>query len=104
MTTAARSVRHRSPEAIEVAEMLRRYPRLEPRENAKLAEAFKGLPLRDVALMTSSESLRPGLDAFRRDQETRIGPQFFYYLMFIGLSLAILVAVVWGLWVTSPGG
>jgi hypothetical protein len=60
--------------AKEVGDLLRRYPALEPRESERLLESFKALTLLDLAMMTSDESLRAPLDAFRRDHKRQLRP------------------------------
>jgi hypothetical protein len=103
MTDFARSARTISPLADEVAGLLWRYDRLRPHETERLLDAFKRLTALDVALMTSDEALRGRLDAFRRDHKSQLRPPLWHVALFLGTPVAMLAAVIWGLWQTAGG-
>jgi len=94
MTDVTRSMRPVSPLANEVAELLRRYPRLHAGESERLLEAFKALTILDLALMTSDETLRARLDAFREDHKRQLRPPLLHFVWFLALPILLLVAAV----------
>ena len=95
MTELTRSRRPMSPLANEVAEMLRRYPRLHAWESAKLLVGFKALTVLDQALMTTDDALRAGLDAFRLDHKRQLRPPLSHYALFLALPVLMLAAAIW---------
>jgi hypothetical protein len=90
--------------ASEVVDLLRRYPGLGHQEGERLLEAFKELPIFERALMTSDETLRAALDAFRRDHRRELQPPFWQPVLLLGMPVSMLIAVIWGLWMTAVGG
>ncbi len=93
-----------SPLASEAADLLRRYARLEGPESERLLEAFKGLTIFELAMMTSDETLRPALDAFRRDHRRQLRPPIWQPVLFLCMPVTMLIAAIWGLWLTATGG
>lgn len=92
-----------SPLESEVADLLRRYPKLERGESERLLESFRALTILELALMTSDEKLRSALDAFRRDHKRQLRPPFWHPILFLGMPASMLVALLWGLWTTAFG-
>ena len=93
-----------SPHGLEVRDLLRRYPRLEPRESERLLEAFKSLTILELGLMMSDESLRARLDAFVKDHRRELRAPFWHPIVFLGMPVSILILLVYGLWQTAVGG
>ncbi len=69
-----------------------------------MLESFKALPLLDVALLTTDEKVRKGLDSFRRDHRHEFRPPLWQYLVFAALPGAYLAACAWALWSALFGG
>ena len=87
----------------EVEDLLRRYPALEPAEGERLLDAFKSLTLLQRALMTSDETLRSRLDAFERDHKRQLRPPSWHHFVILGMPVSMLLAALWGLWLTAIG-
>lgn len=86
-----------------VAELLLRYPDLEPGELDRLIAGFRALPMLDQALMTADDRIRPRLDAFQRDHAPALRPPLWQYLVFLSVPGALLLALAWGLWRAAAG-
>lgn len=104
MTDATLAARPKSAQVLEVTQLLRRYPELEPAELKRLVAMFRTLPILDVALMTTDELVRPRLDAFRRDHKHELRPPPYYYLIVLAVPVAMVIALSFGFWRTAIGG
>lgn len=104
MTDTIHAAPRASPEAAAVARLLRHYPRLDRPQMERLRQAFGALSILDMALLTTDETLRAKLDAFRRDHRPLFRPPASHYLAFLAIPGGLLIAMGWGLWTAAIGG
>lgn len=81
--------------ASEVASLISRYPNLSETELARLINLYRALPILDMALMMSDQSLAPKLDGFVNDHRRRLRAPVKEYAMLLIIGLAGIAVVLW---------
>lgn len=96
--TTHEEVRGVRAERERVAASLARYPNVSRHETSEILHFLRTGRHLDVGLLTSSEQLRPNLDAFMRDHQRHFGVSWREGVLVVGaiLALLLLLALAWG--------
>ena len=81
--------------ALEVEQLLDRYPALDEDELSTLIARWPHVPPRDAALMLADQGLARKLDAFHRDHGHRMVQPLRGLLPFLLVPIVALVAALW---------
>lgn len=80
-----------------VADLLSRYPKVTDDESAEILTFLRTGRHLDVGLLTSSEALKPNLDAFMEDHKSHFQVKWGEGTLVVA-SIAALIAVFWLVW------
>jgi hypothetical protein len=95
--TAHEEVRARCSDRERIADLLSRYPRLSHHETGEIVTFLRTGRHLDIGMLTSSERLRPHLDAFMADHRSHFRVKWGEGSAVIGGIVALLL-IFWLVW------
>lgn len=78
-------------------ELFERYPNVSEPERELLIAVFPQLSTVDLALMLSDEDIGPRLDAFRRENASKIRTPFRHYAVLVAIAVVGVLVTLWAL-------
>jgi hypothetical protein len=89
--------RPRSSLTEEAERLVQKYPNITDEEIDRLVAIFPKLPVLDVGLMTSDDSLASRLEAFHREHGRRIRMPLPHQLLFLSVAAVLVLIILWAM-------